>query len=72
MPNTNKMTGADWLPLIVISIFFLVGIWMGYEIGKYQTRCNAIRAGAGEFYLSGPLDQSPDFRWKTNNVILAK
>ena len=50
----------------LLAIFFALGIWFGYGLGKYQTQLSAIRAGVGEFYLPNPTSQTSDFHWKTN------
>lgn len=70
MSEESNKQHADWAPLIVVIFVALVSGWLGFELGKHRTRCSAVVAGAGEFYLAKPLDQSPTFRWKTNLVNL--
>ena len=68
MADENKMTGADWIPLIAVIIVALLGGYVGFEIGKHRTHIASIRAGVGEFYLPDRESQTPEFRWKTNVV----
>jgi hypothetical protein len=70
MADENKMTGADWIPLIAVIIVALLGGYVGFEIGKHRTHIASIRAGVGEFYLPDKEGTQGDFRWKTNTIAV--
>jgi hypothetical protein len=56
--------------LFLLLLFLGCGLWFGWIIGKHRTRIDAVRNGAGEFYLPDKEAQTPDFRWKTNTIYL--
>ena len=58
----------NWMPLVLLTVFFSLGLWVGFEIGKYRTHVAAVRAGVGEFYLPDKEDTLSEFRWKTSAV----
>ena len=55
---------------VLLLLFIACGFWFGFEIGKHRTRIHAIRAGAGEFYISDRESLNGDFRWKTNTIAV--
>ena len=67
MTNDNKET---LMVTVVIGIFFALGVWLGYNFGKYNTQISAVRAGVGEHVIVDKEIGSTQFQFKTNTANL--
>jgi len=68
------MKTSEWKIVIIVSIVFMVGFYVGYEICKNNVRYDAINAGVAHFVTinkDNPYNEFPhsEFQWITNTVI---
>lgn len=65
MADTQSKSGGEWFVLCVVIFCMAFAGYIGYELGKYRTRIDAARHGAGEFYCPKPDKEHAEWRWTT-------